>query len=53
MTTEYEGITFEHPGHATIRMETSDNVVGFIDPCSKVLLDTSVDTDVVFSTHND
>ena len=53
MKVEYEQLTFERPGHATVRIETADGLVVYIDPWSEVLDEDPVDADVVFSTHDD
>ena len=53
MKAEYEGISFERPGHATVRIETQDGTVLYIDPWSEVMDGTPGDADVVFVTHDD
>lgn len=51
MNARYEGLEFERPGHATIRIETDDGVVVYVDPCNEVISGTPGDADVVFATH--
>lgn len=53
MSGEYGGVTFERLGHASVRIETDDGRVLYIDPWSDVLDDEPHDGDVVFSTHDD
>jgi L-ascorbate metabolism protein UlaG (beta-lactamase superfamily) len=53
-TVEYEGLTFERLGHASVRIETDDGHVVYVDPWSEVLGDDDPrDGDVVFVTHDD
>jgi L-ascorbate metabolism protein UlaG (beta-lactamase superfamily) len=53
MSVEYERLTFDRPGHATVRIETERGVVVYIDPWSDVLDDDPGDGDLVFVTHDD
>ncbi|WP_226481831.1 MBL fold metallo-hydrolase [Natrinema amylolyticum] len=53
MSTTYEGITFERPGHASKRLETPDGTVIYVDPWGEQLEDESGDGDIVFVTHDD
>jgi L-ascorbate metabolism protein UlaG (beta-lactamase superfamily) len=53
MQAEYEGITFERPGHATVRIETAGGTVIYVDPWSEVIGGAPGDADVVFVTHDD
>lgn len=53
MPVEYEGLKFERLGHATVRIETPDDQVIYVDPWSEVIDGTPADADVVFCTHDD
>jgi L-ascorbate metabolism protein UlaG (beta-lactamase superfamily) len=53
MNPEYNGVTFTRQGHATVRIETSDGRVIYIDPWSEVLDDEPGDADIVIVTHDD
>ncbi|AXR78202.1 MBL fold metallo-hydrolase [Natrarchaeobaculum sulfurireducens] len=53
MIVEYGDLTFERLGHASIRIETEDGTVIYVDPWSDVLEDESSDGNVVFVTHDD
>ncbi|MFB6309607.1 MAG: MBL fold metallo-hydrolase [Salinirussus sp.] len=53
MSVRYERLTFDRPGHATVRIESPDATVIYIDPWSEVLDGTPGDADIVFSTHDD
>lgn len=53
MSATYDGLTFERPGHATVRIETEDGTVVYIDPWSEVLDGSPGDGDVIFVTHDD
>lgn len=53
MMAEYEGITFERPGHATVRIESADGSVIYIDPWMEVIDGTPSDANFVFVTHDD
>ncbi|MFC6938847.1 MBL fold metallo-hydrolase [Salinirubellus sp. GCM10025818] len=52
MSVEYEGLSFERPGHASVRIDTGETVV-YIDPWAEVLDGEPGDGDVVFVTHDD
>jgi L-ascorbate metabolism protein UlaG (beta-lactamase superfamily) len=47
------GLTFERLGHASVRIETGDGSVIYIDPWSQVLETEPHDADTVFVTHDD
>lgn len=49
----YNGLTFERLGHASVRIETGDGTVIYIDPWSQVLETEPHDADTVFVTHDD
>ena len=53
MSVEYNGLSFERLGHASVRIETGDGTVVYIDPWTEVLDDEPGDGDVVFVTHDD
>ncbi|MDS0477565.1 MBL fold metallo-hydrolase [Natrinema sp. 1APR25-10V2] len=53
MTVDYEGLTFERIGHASVRLETEDGTTIYVDPWGEVLEDEPADGDVVFVTHDD
>ena len=53
MSIQYDELTFDRLGHASVRIETSDGRVVYIDPWSDVLDDEPHDGDVVFVTHDD
>ncbi|MFA9501183.1 MBL fold metallo-hydrolase [Natrinema sp. H-ect1] len=53
MTVTYEGLEFERPGHASVRIETDDGTVIYVDPWGEVLAGEPADGDVVFVTHDD
>lgn len=53
MSVSYEGLTFERPGHATVRIETGEGFVSYVDPWSEVVDDEPTDGDVIFVTHED
>lgn len=53
MSAQYEGITFERPGHATVRIQTSSGTIIYIDPWSEVIDGAPADADIVFVTHDD
>lgn len=53
MNVEYNGLSFERLGHASIRIETNNSQVIYIDPWSDVLDEHPHDGDVVFVTHDD
>ena len=53
MPVEYDGLTFERLGHASVRIETENDTVIYIDPWNDVLDSEPGDGDVVFVTHDD
>ena len=53
MSVQYGDLSFERLGHASVRIETDDGLVVYIDPWSEVLDDERGDGDVVFVTHDD
>jgi L-ascorbate metabolism protein UlaG (beta-lactamase superfamily) len=53
MSATYDDLTFERPGHATVRIETDEGTVIYIDPWADVLDGSPGDGDVVFVTHDD
>ncbi|MFB6095919.1 MAG: MBL fold metallo-hydrolase [Haloferacaceae archaeon] len=53
MAVSYDGLEFERIGHASVRIETDDGQVVYVDPWSQVLSDAPGDADVVFVTHDD
>lgn len=53
MAVEYDGLRFEHLGHASIRIETNDGTIVYIDPWSDVIDSAPGDADVTFVTHDD
>jgi L-ascorbate metabolism protein UlaG (beta-lactamase superfamily) len=53
MNAEHEGLSFERPGHATVRIETDDGTVVYVDPWTEVIDGMPDDADVVFVTHDD
>lgn len=53
MSVEYNGLRFERLGHASVRIETDEGTVAYIDPWSEVIDDGRGDADVVFVTHDD
>lgn len=53
MRVQHDGLVFERPGHASVRIETDDGAVIYIDPWSQVIEGTPGDADVVFVTHDD
>jgi L-ascorbate metabolism protein UlaG (beta-lactamase superfamily) len=53
MSVTHNGLSFERLGHASVRIETDDGLVVYIDPWSEVLGDDPGDGDVVFVTHDD
>ena len=53
MPVEHDGLTFERLGHASVRIETDDGRVVYVDPWSDVLEGRPGDADVVFVTHDD
>ncbi|MHC3438879.1 MBL fold metallo-hydrolase [Natrialbaceae archaeon A-gly3] len=53
MSVEHDTLTFERLGHASIRIETDDGTVVYVDPWSDVVDGEPGDGDVVFVTHDD
>jgi len=53
MSVSFHGLEFEHLGHASVRIETGDGTVIYIDPWSNVSEETPSDGDVVLVTHDD
>ncbi len=53
MSVEYDTLRFERLGHASVRIETDDGTVVYVDPWSDVLDGEPGDGDVVFVTHDD
>ena len=53
MSVEYNGLSFERVGHASVRIETGDGTVIYVDPWTEVLDGEPGDGDVVFVTHDD
>lgn len=53
MSVEYDGLSFDRLDHASVRIETDDGTVIYIDPWSEVLTGEPGDGDVVFVTHDD
>jgi L-ascorbate metabolism protein UlaG (beta-lactamase superfamily) len=53
MSVQHRGLSFERPGHASVRIETDDGLVVYVDPWSEVLDGEPGDGDVVFVTHDD
>ena len=53
MSVQHGDLTFDRLGHASVRIETSDGRVVYIDPWSDVLGAKPRDGDVVFVTHDD
>ncbi|WP_227377629.1 MBL fold metallo-hydrolase [Haladaptatus halobius] len=53
MSVTHNGLAFERLGHASVRIETDDGTVIYIDPWSDVLDTEPGDGDIVFVTHDD
>lgn len=53
MAVDYYELAFERLGHASVRIETIDGTVLYIDPWSQVLDTEPHDADIVFVTHDD
>lgn len=53
MSVTYEGLDFDRLGHSSVRIETGDGTVIYIDPWSEVLDGEPGDGDIVFVTHDD
>ena len=53
MTVQYNRFAFKRLGHASVRIETEDEQLLYIDPWSQVLDSEPHDADLVFVTHDD
>lgn len=53
MSVERDDFIYERLGHASVRIETPDGTVVYVDPWSEVLDGSPGDADVVFVTHDD
>jgi L-ascorbate metabolism protein UlaG (beta-lactamase superfamily) len=53
MSVQHGTLSFDRLGHASVRIETDDGLVVYIDPWSEVLDDEPKNGDVVFVTHDD
>jgi L-ascorbate metabolism protein UlaG (beta-lactamase superfamily) len=53
MPVEHGGLSFERPGHATVRIETGAGTVIYVDPWSEVVDGAPGDGNLVFVTHDD
>lgn len=53
MPVEHDGVTYERLGHASVRIETGDGIVIYIDPWSEAFDGEPADGDIVFVTHDD
>jgi L-ascorbate metabolism protein UlaG (beta-lactamase superfamily) len=53
MAVSFHGLEFERLGHASVRIETGDGRVIYIDPWTNVYDEAPHDGDVVFVTHDD
>ena len=53
MPVNFDGLEFERPGHATVRVTTDDGRVVYIDPWSPVLGDSPIAADYIFVSHDD
>lgn len=53
MEVNFETLTFERPGHATVVITTDDGQVVYIDPWSPVLGGTPKAADVILVSHDD
>jgi L-ascorbate metabolism protein UlaG (beta-lactamase superfamily) len=53
MPIEFHGLEFEHLGHASLRIETADGLVVYVDPWTEVYDAAPADGDIVFVTHDD
>ncbi len=49
----YDGLSFERLGHASVRIETEDGTVIYIDPWSEIYDGSPGDGDIVLVTHDD
>ncbi len=53
MPVQYDGMEFDRLGHASVRIETNDGTVIYIDPWSDLIDDEPNDGDIVIVTHDD
>ena len=53
MSATHEGVSFERLGHASVRIQTGDGLVLYIDPWSDVVEGQPGDADYVLVTHDD
>ena len=53
MSAEFQGLSFDRIGHASVRIETREGTVIYIDPWTEVLDAEPHDGDIVFVTHDD
>ena len=53
MAVSFRGLEFERLGHASVRIETADGTVVYVDPWTNVYEETPHDGDVVLVTHDD
>ncbi|RQG90120.1 hypothetical protein EA462_09005 [Natrarchaeobius halalkaliphilus] len=53
MSVQFEKLTFDRLGHATVRVETDDETVIYVDPWGEVLEEETGDGDIVLITHDD
>lgn len=53
MSVQYDTVTFDRLGHASVRIETDDGLVVYVDPWCDVVTGEPQDGDVVFVTHDD
>ena len=53
MSVTYDGLQFERLGHASVRIETDDGTVIYIDPWTEIFDETPQDGDIVIVTHDD
>lgn len=53
MSVEFQGVTFGHLGHASVRIVTQDATIIYVDPWSEILETEPQDGDLVFVTHDD
>lgn len=53
MATQYNALHFDRLGHTTVRIETEDGTVCYIDPWSESLEKEPHDGDIILITHDD
>lgn len=53
MSVQYDGMNFDRLGHASVRIETNDGTVIYIDPWSDLLDSELNDGDIIIVTHDD